>query len=62
MNDSLNLHDRKNEKNQKLGVDKIFHPLDVHFDTNVLFSRAWSRINTRNIFRVCLSAYYCGVS
>ena len=35
----LNLLDAKNDKNSKFGVDKIFHPLDVHFDTNSL--SAW---------------------
>ena len=39
MEHALNLLDDKNDKNQKFGVDKVFHPLDVHFDTNSL--SAW---------------------
>ena len=39
MEHTLNLLDDKNDKNQKFGVDKVFHPLDVHFDTNSLI--AW---------------------
>ena len=35
----MNLLDRSNSKNQKFVIDKIFHPLDVHFDTNSL--SAW---------------------
>jgi len=35
----LNLLNARNDKNRKFGVDKIFHPLDVHFDTNSL--SAW---------------------
>ncbi|WP_245614419.1 tyrosine-type recombinase/integrase [Legionella massiliensis] len=36
---ALNLLDAQNDKNRKFGVDKIFHPLAVHFDTNSL--SAW---------------------
>jgi integrase/recombinase XerD len=39
MEHALNLLDDKNDKNRKFGVDKVFHPLDVHFDTNSL--SAW---------------------
>ncbi|HDV5785702.1 TPA: tyrosine-type recombinase/integrase [Legionella pneumophila] len=35
----MELLDRQNSKNQKFVIDKIFHPLDVHFDTNSL--SAW---------------------
>lgn len=35
----MNLLDRQNTKNPKFVMDKIFHPLDVHFDTNSL--SAW---------------------
>ena len=35
----LNLLDAQFTKNPKFGVDKVFHPLDVHFDTNSL--TAW---------------------
>ena len=35
----MELMDRQNAKNRKFVIDKIFHPLDVHFDTNSLF--AW---------------------
>ena len=35
----MNLLDRQNTKNQKFVIDKIFHALDVHFDTNSL--SAW---------------------
>ena len=35
----MDLLDRQNSKNQKFVMDKIFHPLDVHFDTNSL--SAW---------------------
>ncbi|ARB92654.1 tyrosine-type recombinase/integrase [Legionella longbeachae] len=35
----MNLLDRQNSKNQEFVIDKIFHPLDVHFDTN--FLSAW---------------------
>lgn len=35
----MNLLDAQNSKNQKFVIDKIFHPLDVHFDTNSL--SAW---------------------
>ncbi|HBD7218807.1 TPA: tyrosine-type recombinase/integrase [Legionella pneumophila] len=35
----MDLLDHKNTKNQKFVIDKIFHPLDVHFDTNSL--SAW---------------------
>lgn len=34
----MNLLDAQNSKNQKFVIDKIFHPLDVHFDTNSLSS------------------------
>lgn len=37
--DIMDLLDRQNSKNQKFVIDKIFHPLDVHFDTNSL--SAW---------------------
>lgn len=30
----MELLDRQNTKNKKFVIDKIFHPLDVHFDTN----------------------------
>ncbi|HHO2138825.1 TPA: tyrosine-type recombinase/integrase [Legionella pneumophila] len=36
---ALNLLNAQNDKNSKFGVDKIFHPLDVHFDINSL--SAW---------------------
>lgn len=36
---ALNLLDAQNDKNRKFEVDKIFHPLDVHFDTKSL--SAW---------------------
>ncbi|KTD07194.1 hypothetical protein [Legionella jamestowniensis] len=36
---ALNLLNGRNDKNSKFGVDKISHPLDVHFDTNSL--SAW---------------------
>jgi len=39
MYDSLNLLGPQNDKNPKFVIDKIFHPLDVHFDTNSL--SAW---------------------
>ena len=32
----MNFIDRQNSKNQKFVIDKIFHPLDVHFNTNSL--------------------------
>ncbi|HAU1962647.1 TPA: site-specific integrase, partial [Legionella pneumophila] len=35
----MNLLNAQNDKNSKFGVDKIFHPLDVHFDINSL--SAW---------------------
>lgn len=35
----MDLLDRQNSKNQKFVIDKILHPLDVHFDTNSL--SAW---------------------
>lgn len=35
----MNLLDRQNSKNRKFVIDKIFHPLDVHIDTNSL--SAW---------------------
>ncbi len=35
----MNLLDTQNSKNQKFVIDKIFHPLDVHFDTHSL--SAW---------------------
>lgn len=35
----MNLLDSQNSKNRKFVIDKIFHPLDVHFDTNSL--TAW---------------------
>lgn len=35
----MNLLDGQNSKNRKFVIDKIFHPLDVHFDTNSL--SAW---------------------
>jgi hypothetical protein len=35
----MNLVDGQNSKNPKFVMDKIFHPLDVHFDTNSL--AAW---------------------
>nr|HAT8713578.1 site-specific integrase [Legionella jordanis] len=35
----MNFLDEQNSKNQKFVIDKIFHPLDVHFDTNSL--SAW---------------------
>lgn len=35
----LNLLISQNDKNQKFEVDKIFHPLNVYFDTNLL--SAW---------------------
>lgn len=35
----MNFLDAQNFKNQKFGVDKVFHPLDVHFDTHSL--SAW---------------------
>ena len=35
----MKLLDPQNSKNQKFVMDKIFHPLDVHFDTNSL--SAW---------------------
>ncbi|HHX8598192.1 TPA: tyrosine-type recombinase/integrase [Legionella pneumophila] len=35
----MNLLDGQNPKNRKFVMDKIFHPLDVHFDTNSL--SAW---------------------
>ncbi|MFO2971177.1 tyrosine-type recombinase/integrase [Legionella pneumophila serogroup 10] len=35
----MNLLNDKNSKNRKFVIDKIFHPLDVHFDTNSL--SAW---------------------
>jgi integrase/recombinase XerD len=37
--DPMNLLDGQNSKNRKFVIDKIFHPLDVHFDTNSL--SAW---------------------
>ncbi|MGC1181727.1 MAG: site-specific integrase, partial [Legionella sp.] len=37
--DPMNLLDEQNSKNRKFVIDKIFHPLDVHFDTNSL--SAW---------------------
>jgi integrase/recombinase XerD len=39
MNEPLSLLNTPKDKNQKFGVDKIFHPLAVHFDTNSL--SAW---------------------
>jgi integrase/recombinase XerD len=42
----MNLLDRQNSKKQEFVIDKIFHPLDVHFDTNLL--SAWL-------------SYYCSV-
>lgn len=36
---SVNLLDGQNSENRKFVIDKIFHPLDVHFDTNSL--SAW---------------------
>lgn len=39
MEHALNLLDGQNDKNLKFGVDKISHPLSVHFDTNSL--TAW---------------------
>ena len=39
MENALKLLDAQNDKNWKFGVDKVFHPLDVHFDTNSL--SAW---------------------
>lgn len=39
MNEALNLLNSENDKNRKFVIDKIFHPLDVHFDTNSL--SAW---------------------
>ena len=44
--DDMDLLDRQNSKNQKIVIDKIFHPLDAHFDTNSL--SAWL-------------TYYCSV-
>ena len=38
-NEALNLLGDENEKNRKFVMDKIFHRLDVHFDTNSL--SAW---------------------
>lgn len=35
----MNLLDASNSKNRKFVRDKIFHPLNVHFDTNSL--SAW---------------------
>jgi len=35
----VNLLDERNSKNREFVIDKIFHPLDVHFDTNSL--TAW---------------------
>ncbi|WP_083191066.1 tyrosine-type recombinase/integrase [Legionella jamestowniensis] len=35
----MNFLDKPNSKNRKFVIDKIFHPLDVHFDTNSL--SAW---------------------
>ena len=35
----MNFLDRKNPKNSKFVIDKILHPLAVHFDTNSL--SAW---------------------
>lgn len=35
----MNLLNGQNYGNQKFVIDKIFHPLDVHFDTNSL--SAW---------------------
>lgn len=35
----MNFLDEQNSKNRKFVIDKIFHPLDVHFDTNSL--SAW---------------------
>jgi integrase/recombinase XerD len=35
----MNVLDAQNSKNHKFVIDKIFHPLDVHFDTNSL--SAW---------------------
>ena len=35
----MRLLDEQNSKNRKFVIDKIFHPLDVHFDTNSL--SAW---------------------
>ncbi|WP_322783741.1 tyrosine-type recombinase/integrase [Legionella sp. PATHC035] len=35
----MGILDHQNMKNQKFVIDKIFHPLDVHFDTNSL--SAW---------------------
>ena len=32
----MNLLDGQNTKNQEFVIDKIFHPLGVHFDTNSL--------------------------
>ncbi|EEZ93436.1 hypothetical protein LLB_3831 [Legionella longbeachae D-4968] len=34
--DIMSLLDHQNPKNRKFVIDKIFHPLDVHFDTNSL--------------------------
>ena len=39
MNDPLSLLNPKNDKNRKFVIDKVFHSLDVHFDTN--FLTAW---------------------
>lgn len=36
---ALNLLEQPIDKNQKFGVDKVNHRLDVHFDTNSLL--AW---------------------
>ncbi len=36
---AMHLLDHQNDKNRKFVMDKIFHPLDVHFDTNSL--SAW---------------------
>jgi integrase/recombinase XerD len=35
----MNFLDEQNSKNRKFVIDKIFRPLDVHFDTNSL--SAW---------------------
>jgi integrase/recombinase XerD len=39
MEDALNFLDHQNDKTAKFVMDKIFHPLDAHFDTNSL--SAW---------------------
>ena len=36
--DAMNFLDEQKSKNQKFGVDKVFHPLDGHFDTHSLSS------------------------